>query len=73
VIARSLEANHGRLLAHGRLARVRRIVAMIGFDLATSTSASIPSVTTGPWPACSAPLGIDYGGLSPHERRAPRR
>lgn len=34
VMARSLEANRGELLARGRLARVRRTLAMIGFHLA---------------------------------------
>lgn len=34
-IAASLEANHGGLLAQGRLARVRRTVELIGFRLAT--------------------------------------
>jgi len=33
-MGRSLEANGGSLLARGRLARVRRILAMIGFHLA---------------------------------------
>lgn len=34
VMSQSLEANEGSLLAQGRLARVRRILAMIGFHLA---------------------------------------
>ncbi len=34
VLSRSLCANNGRLLAEGRLARVRRLVATIGFHLA---------------------------------------
>ncbi len=34
VMARSLLANNGELMARGRLARVRRIASMIGFNLA---------------------------------------
>jgi len=35
LMTRSLEANRGARIANGRLARVRRIVALIGFRLAT--------------------------------------
>ena len=68
VIARSLEANHGRLLAHGRLARVRRIVAMIGFDLATLDIREHSERHHRALARLFAPLGIDYGGLSVAER-----
>ena len=68
VIGRSLEANHGRLLAHGRLARVRRIVAMIGFDLATLDIREHSERHHLALARLFAPLGIDYGGLSAHER-----
>ena len=64
VIAGSLEANHGRLLAHGRLARVRRIVAMIGFDLATLDIREHSERHHRALARLFAPLGIDYGGLS---------
>ena len=70
VISRSLEANHGRLLARGRLARVRRIVAMIGFDLATLDIREHSERHHRALAGLFAPLGIDYDGLSAAERAA---
>ncbi len=70
VIARSLEANHGGLLARGRLARVRRIVAMIGFDLATLDIREHAERHHRALSRLFAPLGIDYAGLSGAERAA---
>ena len=68
VIARSLEANQGALLARGRLARVRRIVAMIGFDLATLDIREHSERHHRALSGLFAPLGIDYAGLSRTER-----
>ena len=68
VIARSLEANHGGLLARGRLARVRRIVAMIGFDLAVLDIREHSERHHQALAHLFAPLGIDYAGLSAAER-----
>ena len=68
VIARSLEANHGGLLARGRLARVRRTVAMIGFDLATLDIREHAERHHRALSRLFAPLGIDYAGLSGAER-----
>ena len=68
VIARSLEANQGGLLARGRLARVRRIVAMIGFDLATLDIREHSERHHRALDGLFAPLGIDYAGLSGTER-----
>ena len=68
VIARSLDANHGGLLARGRLARVRRIVAMIGFDLATLDIREHAERHHRALSRLFAPLGIDYAGLSGAER-----
>ena len=70
VIARSLEANHGGLLARGRLARVRRTVAMIGFDLATLDIREHAERHHRALSRLFAPLGIDYAGLSGAERAA---
>ena len=70
VIARSLEANRGHLLAHGRLARVRRIVAMIGFDLAILDIREHSERHHRALARLFAPLGIDYAGLSGDERAA---
>ncbi len=70
VIARSLEANRGRLLARGRLARVRRVVAMIGFDLATLDIREHAERHHRALSRLFAPLGIDYAGLSGAERAA---
>ena len=68
VIARSLEANHGSLLARGRLARVRRIVAMIGFDLATLDIREHSERHHRALAGLFKPLDIDYSGLSGAER-----
>ena len=70
VIARSLDANRGSLLARGRLARVRRIVAMIGFDLATLDIREHSERHHRALAHLFAPLGIDYSGLSGAERAA---
>ena len=68
VIARSLEANQGRLLACGRLARVRRIVATIGFDLATLDIREHSERHHRALSELFEPLGIDYSGLASAER-----
>ncbi len=68
VIGRSLEANHGRLLAEGRLARVRRIVAMIGFDLATLDIREHSERHHMALAQLFTPLGIEYDGLSGNEK-----
>ena len=68
VIARSLEVNQGGLLARGRLARVRRIVALIGFDLATLDIREHSERHHRALDGLFAPLGIDYAGLSGTER-----
>ena len=70
VIARSLEANRGSLLARGRLARVRRIVAMIGFDLATLDIREHSERHHRALAGLFAPLGIDYSALPGDERAA---
>ena len=70
VIERSLEANQGRLLARGRLARVRRIVATIGFDLATLDIREHSDRHHRALSGLFEPLGIDYAGLSSTERAA---
>ena len=67
-IARSLEANRGSLLARGRLARVRRIVAMVGFDLAVLDIREHAECHHRALARLFAPLGIDYAGLAPAER-----
>ena len=70
VIARSLEANQGGLLAGGRLARVRRIVAMIGFDLATLDVREHSERHHRALASLFEPLGVDYGAQSGTERTA---
>jgi len=68
LLTRSLEENRGEFIAHGRLARVRRIVAMTGFHLAIL---DIREHTDHHHEALSVlfePLGIDYLGLTRAER-----
>ncbi len=63
IIARSLEANAGTLMARGRLARVRRLVALIGFRLATLDIREHAKRHHEALDALFAPLDIDYGAL----------
>ena len=70
VMARSLEANGGSLLARGRLARVRRILAMIGFHLATLDLRDNAAVHHEALSGLFAELGTDYLSLSRPERTA---
>ena len=70
VMARSLEANGGSLLARGRLARVRRILAMIGFHLATLDIRENAAVHREALSKLFAELGTDYLALSRRERAA---
>ena len=68
VIARSLAANRGELLARGRLARVQRITALIGFKLAELDIRDEASRHHAALARLYAPLGIGYGELSRAER-----
>ena len=70
VMAQSLEANGGSLLARGRLARVRRIVAMVGFHLATLDIRENAAVHHEALGGLFAELGTDYLALSRSERAA---
>ena len=68
VMARSLEVNEGSLMANGRLARVRRILAMIGFHLATLDIRENATVHHEALGELFAELGTDYVALSRSER-----
>ncbi|MDE0613953.1 phosphoenolpyruvate carboxylase [Candidatus Poriferisocius sp.] len=70
VMARSLEVNEGSLMASGRLARVRRILAMIGFHLATLDIRENATVHHEALGELFAELGTDYGFLSRPDRTA---
>ena len=68
IIARSLTSNQGELLAAGRLARVRRILAMIGFNL---TSLDIREHSKHHHNALAelySTLDVDYSSLTREER-----
>ena len=70
VIARSLEPSGGTLIAGGRLARVRRLVGLVGFHLATL---DIRQHTDKHHTALSqlfAAVGTDYDGLDKAGRAA---
>ena len=67
-LASSLEANHGGLLARGRLARVRRTVALIGFRLATLDIREHAERHHASLAALFEPLGVDYAALDRRER-----
>ncbi len=69
-MADSLEAEGGgRLLARGRLARFRRLVALIGFRLATLDIRQHAEKHHDGLAELFEPLGIDYGGLDRAGRR----
>jgi len=63
VIGRSLKANTGELLARGRLARVQRLTAMIGFDLAVLDIREHAARHHNALARLYEPLGVDYAGL----------
>ena len=62
-LAESLIANHGASLARGRLARVRRIVSIIGFHLAVLDIREHASRHHTTLERLFAPLGVDYAAL----------
>ncbi len=70
VMAQSLEANGGSLLARGRLARVRRILAMVGFHLAVLDVRENAVAHHQALGGLFAELGADYLALPPQERTA---
>lgn len=67
-MAASLEANHGQLLARGRLARVRRMNAMIGFHLAVLDIRQHTEVHHEGLAELFEPLGIAYAEMTREER-----
>ena len=68
VIARSLCQNRGELLARGRVARVQRITAMIGFNLAALDIREHSARHHNTLARLYAPLGVDYAALDREER-----
>ncbi len=68
MLAASLEDNRGGSIAHGRLARVRRIVAMVGFHLAVLDIREHTDRHHEALESLFAPLGVDYASLSRAER-----
>ncbi len=70
VLADSLEANRGALLARGRLARVRRILAVIGFRLATLDIREHAERHHESLAALFASIGVDYAALDRAGRTA---
>lgn len=63
VMSESLLANNGELLARGRLARVRRILAMVGFHLATLDIRQHTRRHHDALAELFEPLGVDYATL----------
>ena len=63
VLARSLEEAGGTLIANGRLARVRRLVDLVGFHLATLDIRQHASKHHATLSALFAAVGTDYEGL----------
>ncbi|MDE0115927.1 MAG: phosphoenolpyruvate carboxylase [bacterium] len=69
-MARSLEVNGGSLMASGRLARVRRILAMVGFHLATLDIRENAAAHHEALAELFAELGTEYLALSRSDRTA---
>ncbi len=67
-MATSLEAHGGGSMARGRLARVRRTVAMIGFHLAYLDIREHSTRHHDALATLFEPLGVDYRALSRRER-----
>jgi phosphoenolpyruvate carboxylase len=67
-MADSLEKNQGGLLARGRLARVRRIVSLIGFRLMTLDIREHAERHHQGLAELFEPLGVDYGNLERADR-----
>lgn len=63
IMGRSLDANRGARLAAGRLARVRRLVALIGFRLATLDIRQHAERHHGALAELFEPLEVDYRAL----------
>ena len=63
VMQRSLLANQGSLLAQGRLARLRRCVALIGFHLATLDIREHAEMHHDALSRLFSSLGVDYSAL----------
>ncbi len=69
-MAESLAAHGGRLLAEGRVARVRRLVSSIGFHLATLDIRQHAVVHHQALAPLFEALGVDYAGLDRAARTA---
>jgi len=70
VIARSLDDAGGSLIANGRLARVRRLVGLIGFHLATLDIRQHTDRHHGALSTLFDAVGIDYAALDQPGRAA---
>ncbi len=70
VIARSLEAEGGDLIARGRLARVRHLVGLVGFHLATLDIRQHAGKHHATLSRLFAAIGIDYASLDNSSRTA---
>ncbi|MDH3706264.1 MAG: phosphoenolpyruvate carboxylase, partial [Acidimicrobiia bacterium] len=68
MMAESLTAHGGELLARGRVARVRRMVAMVGFHLAVLDIRQHARVHHEALAELFEPLGVAYGDLDRAER-----
>ena len=70
VLGRSLEAAGGSLIANGRLARVRRLVDLVGFHLATLDIRQHAAKHHATLSALFEAVGTDYEGLDKPGRAA---
>ena len=69
-LAASLEANQGGLLARGRLARVRRTVALVGFHLATLDIREHTRRHHETLTELFDGIGVDYAAMDRNQRTA---